>query len=181
MDSDEVGVAGRTWEVIRDWPPSTIPVFSPLTPLPGTPQFAKFRDEGRLLETHWMRFKPYGAAFEPKKMTGDELQNEIRTAWGMAYAPDAIYSRVRRTRNRPFFERLIVFVANLCFRGVFFPQMSFRNWVKLFWENKKSFYDIFFFSRSWRKRGHLSERANRAASTHSNTSTTSTEVIEVTS
>lgn len=155
MDSDEKGVAERTWEVVKDWPPSCIPVFSHLTPLPGTPQFAKLRMEGRLVESHWMNYKPYASAFVPKNMTGEELHKEIRTGWGMAYAPDAIYSRLRRMRNRPFFERLIVFVANLCFRGVFFPQMNLRAWFKLFWENKRSFYEIFFQSRRWTKREHL--------------------------
>lgn len=155
MDSDHKGVAATTWDVVRHWPPSAIPVFSHLTPLPGTPQFAKFRQEGRLVENHWMHYKPYASAFQPKNMTGEELHQEIRSAWGMAYAPDAIYSRLRRMRNRPFFERLIVFVANLCFRGVFFPQMNLRAWFKLFWENKRSFYEIFFQSRRWTKREHL--------------------------
>ena len=102
-----------------------------------------------------MKYRPYAAAFQPMKMTGDELTKEIRSGWGFAYSPAAIYSRLLRTRNRPFFERLIVFVANLCFRGVFFPQMNWRAWVQLFWENKRSFYEIFFRSRSWTKRAHL--------------------------
>ena len=155
MDSDQKGVADSTWDVIRHWPPSAIPVFSPLTPLPGTPQFAKFRQEGRLLENHWMNYKPYATAFLPKQMSGEELHLELRSAWAMAYAPGAIFDRMRKTRNRPLFERLIIFVANLCFRGVFFPQMNGRAWLKLFWENRRSFYEIFFRSRRWTKREHL--------------------------
>ncbi len=155
MDSDQKGVAQKTWTVIKNWPPSVIPVFSPLTPLPGTPQFAKFRREGRLLEHHWTTYRPYTSAFEPKQMTGEELNQEIRSGWQMAYSPEAIHSRMRRTRNRPFFERLIIFVANLCFRGVFFPQMNFRAWMKLFWENKRSFLEVFLRSRRLAKREYL--------------------------
>lgn len=155
MDSDQKGVAQKTWSVIKDWPPSVIPVFSPLTPLPGTPQFAKFRREGRLIENHWRVYRPYGTAFEPKQMSGEELHEEIRSGWKMAYSPEAIFRRMRKTRNRPFFERLIVFVANLCFRGVFFPQMNFRNWMKLFWENKRSFWEVFMRSKRLAKRSHL--------------------------
>lgn len=155
MDSDAKGVAQKTWDVVRHWPPSAIPVFSPLTPLPGTPQFAKFRQEGRLRESHWMDYKPYSAAYVPKQMTGEELNQEIRSGWGMAYSPEAVYDRMRKTRNRPFFERLIIFVANLCFRGVFFPQMDWKAWFKLFWQNRRSFYEIFFRSRRWTKREHL--------------------------
>jgi radical SAM superfamily enzyme YgiQ (UPF0313 family) len=159
MDSDEPGIAARTWDVVKDWPPSTIPVFSPLTPLPGTPQFAKFRTENRLLENHWMTYRPYATAFDPKCMSPEQLHQEIRSAWGLAYAPEAIYNRVRKMRNRPLFERLIVFVANLCFRGVFFPQMNSWAWLKLFWENKKSFYEVFFRSRRLAKRKHLNPLA----------------------
>ena len=155
LDSDQKGVAKKTWAVIKDWPPSVIPVFSPLTPLPGTPQFAKLRREGRLLENHWRIYRPYASAFEPKQMNGDELHQEIRNGWQLAYSPDAIYGRMRRTRNRPFFERLIIFVANLCFRGVFYPQINFRTWLKLFWENKSSFAEVFFRSKSLSKRSYL--------------------------
>src|SRR5262245_33102572 len=101
MDSDQRGVAAQTWEVIRHWPPSAIPVFSPLTPLPGTPQFAKFRQEKRLVENHWMHYRPYATAFQPKNMNGDELYAEIRSAWGTAYSPSAIHHRLRQMRNRP--------------------------------------------------------------------------------
>lgn len=154
-DADRKGVADRTWEVVRNWPPSAIPVFSHLTPLPGTPQFAKLRSSGRLREKHWMDYRPYSTAFEPAQMTPDELHKEIRRAWTMAYEPDAIYSRLKKMRNRPFFERLIVMVANLCFRGVFFPQMNWKSWIKLFAENRWSFFEIFFRSRRWTNRAHL--------------------------
>jgi len=164
MDSDKKGVAKQTWDVAKDWPPSAIPVFSPLTPLPGTPQFAKFRREKRLLEHHWADYKPYATAFTPMHMTGDELHAEIRSAWGMAYSPEAVRTRMFKTRNRPFFERLIIFVANLCFRGVFFPQMNWKAWIKLFWENRGSFFEIFFHSRRWTRRDHLLPRAKPQSS-----------------
>lgn len=155
MDVDEKGVAARTWDIVKDWPPSAIPVFSPLTPLPGTPQFAKLRATGRLREKHWMDYRPYSTAFDPALMSPDELHHEIRQAWTMAYQPSAIYSRLVRMRNRPFFERLIVMVANLCFRGVFFPQMNWKSWFKLFFENRRSFFELFFHSRRWTNRAHL--------------------------
>ena len=88
-------------------------------------------------------------------LSGSELNEEIRSGWALAYSPTAIYQRLIRTRNRPFFERLIVFVANLCFRGVFFPQMNFKAWTRLFFENRKSFIEIFFRSRLWTRRAHL--------------------------
>src|SRR6185503_21365547 len=97
-------------------------------------------------------------AFVPNNMTGEELHKELRSAWGMAYSPKAVHTRMLKTRNRPFFERLIIFVANLCFRGVFFPQMNWKAWIKLFWENRSSFAEIFFRSRRWTRRDHLLPR-----------------------
>ncbi len=155
LDSDRVGVAQQTWDIIRHYPPSAIPVFSQLTPLPGTAQFAKLRSEKRLVEAHWIQYKPYAAAFQPSAMSAEELQGEVRAAWGMAYGPKAIYDRIRRMRNRPLFEKLIIFVANLCFRGVYFPQMNTRAWIRLFWENRRSFWEVFFRSRHMKKRPHL--------------------------
>jgi len=155
MDSDRPGVAQRTWDVVRHYPPSAIPVFSHLTPLPGTVQFMKLREEGRLVEKHWENYKPYAAAFKPKLMSEEELREEVRSAWGMAYSPDAIYDRMRRLRDRPLFERLIIFVANMCFRGVFFPQMNLRSWLRLFWENRRSFWDVFCRSRRLSRRSLL--------------------------
>ncbi|HSP06059.1 MAG TPA: radical SAM protein, partial [Acidobacteriota bacterium] len=159
MDVDQKGVAAQTWNVVKDWPPSAIPVFSPLTPLPGTPQFARLRAEGRLVENHWLNYRPYTAAFVPQLITPTELNQEIRQAWGMAYSPEAIHNRLKKMRNRPFFERLIIFVANLCFRGVFFPQMNLRSWMKLLFENRWSFFDIFFRSRRWTGRVHLTSHS----------------------
>ena len=155
MDSDQPGVARSTWEVIRSYPPSMIPIFSQLTPLPGTPQYEKLRKEKRLVEEHWKNYRPYAAAFQPKQMSPDQLQAEVRAAWNLAYDHEAIHSRMRRMRDRPFFERVIVFVANLCFRGVFFPQMNLRSWLRLFWENRLSFWELFFRSRRLSKRTHV--------------------------
>ncbi|MEW6363392.1 MAG: radical SAM protein [Acidobacteriota bacterium] len=162
MDSDRVGVAKNTWEFVRQYPPSTIPVFSQLTPLPGTPQFAKLRQEGRLVEKHWRDYRPYTAAFRPKQMSEVELRDEVRSAWSMAYAPEAIYDRMRGMRDRPLFERLIIFVANMCFRGVFFPQMNLKAWLRLFWENRKSFWEVFCRSRRLTRRIQLDDAAPRA-------------------
>ncbi len=155
MDSDRVGVAEKTWEVVKQYPPSTIPIFSQLTPLPGTPQYRKLREERRLVEGHWKNYRPYAAAFQPMHMSPEELQSEVRTSWKLAYAPESIFQRMHQMRNRPFFERVIVFAANLCMRGVFFPQMNLRSWIQLFWRNRRSFWELFFHSRKLTKRTHV--------------------------
>jgi len=57
-----------------------------LTPYPGTPIYAKFRREGRLLKTN--RSTKFGwshAVFHPKQMTPEELEKGVQQAYDMLY------------------------------------------------------------------------------------------------
>src|SRR5690348_681640 len=59
MDGDKPGVAARTLEVIRSWPPG-LPVFGLLTPYPATPLYDRLAAAGRLTRPkHWLEFKPF--------------------------------------------------------------------------------------------------------------------------
>ena len=51
MDSDRPGVAERTLEAMRSWPP-VLPVFGQLTPYPATPLYDKLAAAGRLRARH---------------------------------------------------------------------------------------------------------------------------------
>lgn len=45
-----------------------------LTPLPGTPVFARMEAEGRLLHRNWSLYDTYHAVFRPKGMTPEQLE-----------------------------------------------------------------------------------------------------------
>lgn len=143
IDPDKPGVARKTWDVVRTWPPGFFPVFSQLTPLPGTPLFKALREQGRLEERHWMNYRPYGAAFEPKQMTPKELEREIRTAWELAYSPQGVLERVRRMQGMRFISKFIYVFATLAFRGIYFRQMTFRAWLGIFWNYRRSLRQVF--------------------------------------
>src|SRR5438874_2075092 len=65
MDGDRTGVAERTLEQIRSWPPG-LPVFGLLTPYPATPLYEKLAVAGRLSRPkHWLDFKPFIMAHSP--------------------------------------------------------------------------------------------------------------------
>ena len=145
IDADRPGVARKTWEVVRTWPPGFFPVFSQLTPLPGTPLFKSLHDQGRLEEHHWMNYRPYGAAFQPKHMTPAELEHEIRSAWQMAYCPTGVLERVQRMRNLRFISKFIYVFATLAFRGIYFRQMTVRAWLKILWDYRHSLREVFSF------------------------------------
>jgi radical SAM superfamily enzyme YgiQ (UPF0313 family) len=87
LDNDTPGVAERTMKQIESRPPG-MPVFGPLTPLPGTPLFARLGAEGRLTRPkHWLDFALYRMAHTPLKMTIPEAQQELETAWRTSYSP----------------------------------------------------------------------------------------------
>ena len=57
-----------------------------LTPYPGTPLYARFQREGRLLEgTRRTQFGWSHAVFHPKQMTPEELERGVQRAYDMLY------------------------------------------------------------------------------------------------
>jgi radical SAM superfamily enzyme YgiQ (UPF0313 family) len=143
IDADRPGVARKTWEVLDTWPPGFFPIFSQLTPLPGTPLFKSLQLQGRLEEKHWLHYRPYGAAFKPRQMTPEELEKEIRSAWQMAYSAGSVLGRMARMRSRSWVHRLIYLFATMVFRGVYFRQMSVRSWFGALWGYRQSLRQVF--------------------------------------
>lgn len=137
LDNDTPGVAARTLEQIEQWPP-VMPVFSPLIPLPGTPLYKRLGAEGRLTRPkHWINFAHNKMAHTPLKITVAEAQKEIDKAWRESYSPVSNDRVVDTLRNRRFEDRMIHFVMRMFFRGIYFPQMSKRAWVKLIAQNRR--------------------------------------------
>ncbi len=68
MDNDTVGVAERTLQQVRTWPPG-LPIFGLLTPLPATPLYKRLEAAGRLTRPkHWKEFIPFAMAHTPLRM-----------------------------------------------------------------------------------------------------------------
>ncbi len=136
MDSDKPGVAGRTLEAIRSWPPG-LPVFGLLTPYPATPLYDRLAAANRLTRPkHWLEFKPFKMGFTPLGITTDQAEAEIREAWTSAYDPATTASAMRWLESRPLGDRLIHMLTRLAFRGIYFPQMRRREWVQVLLENR---------------------------------------------
>jgi radical SAM superfamily enzyme YgiQ (UPF0313 family) len=136
MDSDRTGVAERTLEAIRSWPPG-LPVFGLLTPYPATPLYDRLATAGRLTRPkHWLEFKPFTMAFKPLGITIAEAEGEIRQAWTSAYCPQTIASSMGWLASKPLSDRLIHLLSRLAFRGIYFPQMKRQDWVQVLLENR---------------------------------------------
>jgi len=66
----------------------------------------------------------------------------VKYGWAQAYSPEAIAQAVRSFSHKPLAYRINIFVARLCFRGIYFPQMGALAWVKVIGENAQTICDI---------------------------------------
>jgi radical SAM superfamily enzyme YgiQ (UPF0313 family) len=138
MDNDTVGVAARTLHEINSWPPG-LPVFGQLTPFPATPLYDRLQKAGRLTRPkHWMDFAPFVMAHTPLKMTIEEARMEVKQAWEQSYSPERNAEAVNSIDEKHVKYRIINFVARLFFRGIYFPQMGKRAWLKVLFENRRT-------------------------------------------
>jgi hypothetical protein len=142
MDNDTPGVAERTLREIHSWPPG-LPVFGQLTPFPATPLYERLQKAGRLARPkHWLDFAPFRMAHDPLKMTIDEARAEVDLAWRTSYSPERNVEAMRYLGQQPIQYRISHLVARLCFRGIYFPQMSRRAWAKLIFDNRQAIYPL---------------------------------------
>jgi len=138
MDNDTPGVAERTLKEISRWPPG-LPIFGLLTPLPATPLYKRLEAAGRLTRVkHWLQFIPFAMAHTPLKMSIDEAHRELRVGWTDSYSPEAIEKAVDSLNDKPLDNRINIFIARLCFRGIYFPQIGRFAWIKTILENRRT-------------------------------------------
>jgi radical SAM superfamily enzyme YgiQ (UPF0313 family) len=142
LDNDTPGVADRTLEQIESWPPG-LPVFGQLTPFPATPLYDRLLKAGRLTRPkHWLEFAPYQMANTPLKMTIPQTQMELDKAWTASYSPQRNASAVDSLSSKPINVRIIHLAMRLVFRGIYFPQMNKRAWVKVIVANRRTIYKL---------------------------------------
>jgi len=138
MDNDTTGVAERTLQQVRTWPPG-LPIFGLLTPLPGTPLYTRLQTAGRLTRPkHWQEFIPFAMAHTPLKMTIEEAHAEVKYGWSHAYSPEALAQAVESLDDQPLGYRINIFLARLCFRGIYFPMLGKLAWLRVIAENRKT-------------------------------------------
>ena len=165
MDNDTPGVAERTLQQIRSWPPG-LPVFGLLTPLPGTPLYKRLKTEGRLTRPkHWQEFIPFAMAHTPLKMTIPQAHAEVNYGWADAYSPQAIAKAVASLEHQPVGYRINILVSRLLFRGIYFPLMGRWAWMKAITNNRRTIFKLIVEAfGAWRKaRNNSPEKITRKA------------------
>ena len=144
MDGDRKGVASRTLEQIRSWPPG-LPVFGPLTPFPSTPLYNRLAAEGRLIRPkHWLHFDAFTMDHAPKGISIEDTEAELKHAWSVSYSPSTNAAAIRRLEAAPWQDRAIHMAGRLIFRGIYFPQMRRRDWVRLLFANQRALLRLVF-------------------------------------
>jgi hypothetical protein len=143
MDNDAPGVAERTLQQVRTWPPG-LPVFGLLTPLPATPLYKRLEAAGRLTRPrHWLDFVPFTMAHIPLKMTIEEAHAEINYGWAHSYSPEAMAQAVAALDDQHVGDRVNIFLAHLCFRGIYFPMLTKSAWLRVLIENRRTILRLF--------------------------------------
>jgi len=142
MDNDTSGVAERTLAQVRAWPPG-LPIFGLLTPLPATPLYKRLETSGRLTRPkHWQEFIPFAMAHTPLKMSIEQAHAEVKYGWEQAYSPEALAQAVDSLSDQPLGYRINIFLARLCFRGIYFPMMGKMAWLRVVAQNRKTIFTL---------------------------------------
>src|SRR5215210_1725373 len=71
-----------------------LPRFAIVTPFPGTALYQRLEGEGRILTRNWELYDGQHVVFQPARMTVEQLQQGIETAWRHAYSFPSIVKRL---------------------------------------------------------------------------------------
>ncbi len=74
-----------------------LPRFAVVTPFPNTALYKRLEAEGRILTKNWELYDAQHVVFQPAKMSVQELQQGIETAWKHAYSFGSIARRIRHS------------------------------------------------------------------------------------
>ena len=72
----------------------------------------------------------------------EEAHHEVRVGWAQSYSPEAIERAVDALNHKPLGYRINILIARLCFRGIYFPQMSRFAWLKTILENRRTILNL---------------------------------------
>jgi hypothetical protein len=142
LDNDSAGVADRTLQQIRTWPPG-LPVFGQITPFPATPLYDRLLKEGRLTRPkHWLEFAPFQMAHTPRNMTVPQVQAEVRSAWFNSYSASTTANAIESIADEPVPYKISHLVARIFFRGIYFPPKGAWGWLKVITHNRGPIFRI---------------------------------------
>ena len=81
-------------------------------------------------------------AHTPLKMSIEEAHAEVKYGWAHAYSPEALAQAVDSLDDQPLGYRINIFLARICFRGIYFPMMGKLAWVKVVAQNRRTIFKL---------------------------------------
>jgi hypothetical protein len=75
-------------------------------------------------------------------MSIEQAESEVRQAWTRSYDAAAVAKALSRIAHRPYKERAVLLFTRLLFRGIYFPQMRKRHWIKVLFSYRRSIIQI---------------------------------------
>lgn len=104
-----------------------------LTPLPGTPLYNEFKEDGRIFNHDWSKYDAHHVVFEPKKMSSYELQIETIKAMKSFYTYGSMIKYMFLCNW--FYTYLTYYSRRLAANGLKNNQ-NYINYIKDFIKNK---------------------------------------------
>ena len=105
FDHDDSDVFQRTAEFVYETGIES-PNAHILTPYPGTPLFARYEREARILHYDWSSYNTGNVVFRPSLMTSDELAAGYEWWYKEVFSPRRVLSRVRKA-NFSYYAALV--------------------------------------------------------------------------
>lgn len=116
MDEDGPDVFDRTWRFLMD-NRVAVPRVHILTPIPGTPLWARLEREGRLVTDDLGQFSGGRVVFRPTRFDADDLLHRYWALYERLFTPRAILHRMwRNASGAPPLIRGIMWAVNLHYR-----------------------------------------------------------------
>jgi radical SAM superfamily enzyme YgiQ (UPF0313 family) len=95
FDGDDETIFERTFTFVQETN-IDFPIFSMLTPGPGTKLYERMEQEGRMLHTHWEEYDGTHVCFQPKLMSPETLLAGYRWLYKQLYGYDAVFQRTEQ-------------------------------------------------------------------------------------
>jgi hypothetical protein len=77
-------------------------------------------------------------AHTPLKMSIPQTQAELDEAWSRSYSPERNLEAIESLKDQHIKFRIIHLIMRLFFRGIYFPQMNKRAWLKVIAQNRRA-------------------------------------------
>ena len=71
-------------------------------------------------------------------MTIEEAHAEVNYGWAQSYSAEALAHAVAALDDQHVGDRVNIFLARLCFRGIYFPMLTKSSWLRVLLENRRT-------------------------------------------